>query len=360
MSSHNPDDKRYKIKINENSTTSAANNAINEQIRNQHLWISDYEKFYKDKDGESYVSSTCTGNKKALFVGINYYKSKAELNGCINDVKNVSELVCARFGFKNCLYLTDENPDPIMKPTYRNIINGMKWLVRGAKSGDSLFFHYSGHGGTATDSDSDEIDGFDETILPVDYAYSGQIMDDVIYKNLVEPLPEGCRLTAIFDSCHSGTVMDLPYTYQCDGQIEVIENDTRKSIFSNAIDLVSGVVSGNTTSIISSIMGMFDSGTATATSGTTNEQTIQKRKHDAEVIQFSGCKDSQTSADVKINNISTGAMSYAIITALSQNRQYSYADLLQEIRAIMKKKGFTQIPQLSTSHPMNMNSTFIM
>lgn len=28
---------------------------------------------------------------------------------------------------------------------------------------------------------------------------------------LVKPLPAGCRLTGIFDSCHSGTVMDLPY-----------------------------------------------------------------------------------------------------------------------------------------------------
>jgi len=355
------DNKRYKIKINETSNSTAVNDALNEGMKK--LWDSDYEKFYRDRDGDSYVSSTCTGNKKALFVGINYFKSKAELNGCINDVKNVSELVCARFGFKNCLYLTDENPDPLMKPTYANIINGMKWLVRGAKSGDSLFFHYSGHGGTAKDSDTDEIDGFDETILPVDYNYSGQIVDDVIYKNLVEPLPEGVRLTAIFDSCHSGTVMDLPYTYQCDGNIEVIENDTRKSIFSNAFGLVSDVVSGNSSSLLSSILGMLDSGAATspsATTGVTNNETIQKRKHNAEVIQFSGCKDSQTSADVRINNISTGAMSYAIITALSSNRQLSYADLLQELRSIMKKKGFTQIPQLSTSHPMNMNANFFM
>jgi len=361
MSTKKTDNKRYKIKINEDNSATTANNTINQQIKDQNLWISDYEQFFKDKDGESYVTSTCTGNKKALFVGINYFKTKAELNGCINDVKNVSELVCARFGFKNCLYLTDENPDPLMKPTYNNIINGMKWLVRGAKSGDSLFFHYSGHGGTATDAENDEIDSFDETILPVDYSYSGQIVDDVIYENLVEPLPEGCRLTAIFDSCHSGTVMDLPYTYQCDGQIEVIENDTRKNIFTQALNIVSDVVSGNSSGIIDSILGMFTSGTSTSNAnGVTNEETIQKRKHNAEVIQFSGCKDSQTSADVKINNISTGAMSYAIITALSQNRQFSYADLLTEIRSIMKKKGFSQIPQLSTSHPMNMNSTFIM
>jgi len=356
------DNKRYKIKINENGTSST-NDKINQQIKEHNLWISDLDKFYQERDGDSYVTSTCTGNKKALFVGINYYGTSAQLSGCINDIKNVSELMCARYGFKNCLYLTDENPDPLMKPTYNNIINGMKWLVRGAKSGDSLFFHYSGHGGTSKDNsnDSDEIDGFDETILPVDYAYSGQILDDVIYANLVEPLPEGCRLTAIFDSCHSGTVMDLPYTYQCDGQIEVIENDTRKNIFQKALDIVSGLLTGNTEEIATSILGIFDDNAGTSNgNGTTQEQTIQKRKHAAEVIQFSGCKDNQTSADAKINNVSTGAMSYAIITALSQNRNYTYAELLTEIRSIMKKKYFTQIPQLSTSHPMNMNSTFIM
>lgn len=30
---------------------------------------------------------------------------------------------------------------------------------------------------------------------------------------LVKPLPPGCRLTAIFDCCHSGSVLDLPYEY---------------------------------------------------------------------------------------------------------------------------------------------------
>jgi hypothetical protein len=28
---------------------------------------------------------------------------------------------------------------------------------------------------------------------------------------MVKPLPAGCRLTAIFDSCHSGSALDLPY-----------------------------------------------------------------------------------------------------------------------------------------------------
>ncbi len=37
---------------------------------------------------------------------------------------------------------------------------------------------------------------------------------------LVRPLPPGCRLTAIFDSCHSGSAMDLPYIYSTEGKIK--------------------------------------------------------------------------------------------------------------------------------------------
>eukprot|EP00833_Pecoramyces_ruminatium_P004008 jgi/Orpsp1_1/1178040/evm.model.c7180000063824.1 len=351
--------------MNGTSTKKSKNDLINEEIKKHNLWTSDLDKFFKERDGETYETSTCTGNKKALFVGINYYGTSAELSGCINDVKNVSELICAKYGFRNCLYLTDENPDQTRKPTYNNIINGMRWLVNGAKSGDSLFFHYSGHGGTATDSnsDSDELDGFDETILPVDYASAGQIVDDVIYANLVEPLPKGCRLTAVFDSCHSGTVMDLPYTYQCDGSVEVIDNDMRKDIFKRALEVVGDLLNGNTDSLTTAILGIFDGNLSTSTTTNTNtnqQEVIEKRKHDAEVIQFSGCKDNQTSADAKINNVATGAMSYALITVLSQNKDFSYTELLTQLREIMKQKRFTQIPQLSTSHPMDMNSNFIM
>ena len=51
--------------------------------------------------------------------------------------------------------------------------SGMHWLVSGAQPNDSLFLHYSGHGSQAKDHDSDEVDGYDETICPVDYARHG-------------------------------------------------------------------------------------------------------------------------------------------------------------------------------------------
>lgn len=50
--------------------------------------------------------------------------------------------------------------------------------------------------------DSDQLD---ETILPSDWRISGHIVDDEINDILVQRLPEGAKLTAIMDCCHSGT-----------------------------------------------------------------------------------------------------------------------------------------------------------
>ena len=50
------------------------------------------------------------------------------------------------------------------------------------------------------------------------------------------------------------------------------------------------------------------------------EKTKQTRTTEADVIQFSGCKDEQTSADAMIGGQATGAMSYALITCLQKNK----------------------------------------
>jgi hypothetical protein len=57
------------------------------------------------------------------------------------------------------------------------------------------------------------------------------------------------------------------------------------------------------------------------------------------------------SADATINSQATGAMSHAFISALRQNGQQSYVELLNSIREILETK-YTQRPQLSSSHPI--------
>jgi hypothetical protein len=52
----------------------------------------------------------------------------------------------------------------------------------------------------------------------------GLIIDDVMHKILVKPLPFQCRLTAVFDACHSGTVLDLPYVYSSKGVVKEVKH----------------------------------------------------------------------------------------------------------------------------------------
>jgi metacaspase-1 len=116
-------------------------------------------------------------------------------------------------------------------PNSDNIKAGIAWLVSGAKSGDNLFMHYSGHGGSMRDQDKDEADGMDETLIPVDYDKKGQIRDDDVYDMLVTKIPAGCHLTVIMDCCHSGTILDLPYLVKGDNStIEAVETGAIPSV----------------------------------------------------------------------------------------------------------------------------------
>lgn len=63
----------------------------------------------------------------------------------------------------------------------------------------------------------DEEDGYDETLIPVDFQQHGQIRDDDLLRILVHPLKKGVTMTCLMDCCHSGTVLDLPYRFTADG-----------------------------------------------------------------------------------------------------------------------------------------------
>lgn len=61
-------------------------------------------------------------------------------------------------------------------------------------------------------------DGYDETLVPLDYQQSGQIRDDDLFKTLVGGFKEGVTVTFVMDCCHSGSVLDLPFQFAADGQ----------------------------------------------------------------------------------------------------------------------------------------------
>lgn len=306
--------------------------------------------------GYTFQYSNCTGRRKALLIGINYFGQDGELRGCINDARNVSSFLIERYGYKreDMVVLTDDQTNAMMQPTKQNILRAMSWLVQGAQANDSLFLHYSGHGGQTEDLDGDEQDGTDEVIYPVDFRQAGHIVDDEIHHWVVKPLQAGVRLTAIFDSCHSGSVMDLPYIYSTKGVLK--EPNLAKEAGQGLLAAVSAYASGNMGGVASSIFGFAK--TAFKGDGA-YQKTIETKTSPADVIMWSGSKDDQTSADATIASQATGAMSYAFISAIKQNPNQSYVELLNSIREILEAK-YSQKPQLSCSHPLDTNLLFVM
>jgi hypothetical protein len=258
--------------------------------------------------------------KKALLIGINYFGTSAQLGGCINDVKNVQTLLKEQWKFTDseCRVLTDDVQDPTKRPTHQNIIDGMKWLCANAKQGDRLFMSYSGHGSWVYDKNGDEDDGKDEVLCPVDYVTAGFITDDLIRETLVTKIPADCWLTGLIDACHSGSSYDLRYNFAQTGSNEIKINKF---------------------------------GNYSATNG--------------RVVMFSGCMDSQTSSDateVEYNsnkNQRQGAMTYAFIKILKDNNcNLKFRELIRRIRGHLKRKGYSQIPQLSSGKWLDINKKF--
>ncbi|CAH7686615.1 caspase domain-containing protein [Phakopsora pachyrhizi] len=308
--------------------------------------------------GQPYFQySNCTGRRKALCIGINYIGMTGELRGCHNDALNMQRFLIERYNYKQedmVILLDAPGSNARQVPTRANIISAMHWLVANAQPNDSLFFHFSGHGGQTEDLDGDEDDGFDEVIYPLDHKKAGHIVDDDMFAIMVAPLPPGCRLTAIFDSCHSGTALDLPYVYSTEGKIK--EPNLLAEAGQGALQAGLSYMRGDIGGMAKGLLGL---GKKVMSGNKADQVSKATRTSPADAIQWSGCKDSQTSADAVEAGSATGAMSYAFISALTANPQQTYQQLLVSIRQILASK-YSQKPQLSASHPIDTNLMFVM
>lgn len=251
-------------------------------------------------------------DKFALLVGLNYVGTSYQLSGCINDVNNVKSILTQDYNYSdgNIVLLTDDTPQ---QPTKQNILGELTNMLKNSISGDRIFFQYSGHGSYTYDASGDEKDGRDETIVPIDLQ---EITDDQLRSIFVNNLKPGVRVFALFDSCHSGTVMDLRYNY--------FDSDNLNNLTTNA----------------------------------KIPDTI------SQVQMISGCLDSQTSADAsfliegKVNY--QGAMTNAFLSSLATLKQQSsnilLKSLVETMRTTLKNGQFSQIPQLSCGMPININT----
>ncbi|XP_027354994.1 metacaspase-4-like isoform X2 [Abrus precatorius] len=144
--------------------------------------------------------------KKAVLIGINYPGTKAELRGCINDVWKMHKCLVERYGFsEDDITVLIDTDSSYTEPTGKNIRSALSRLVRSAEAGDVLFVHYSGHGTRLpAETGEDDDTGYDECIVPSDM----NLITDDDFREFVDGIPRGCRLTIVSDSCHSGGLIE--------------------------------------------------------------------------------------------------------------------------------------------------------
>jgi hypothetical protein len=185
---------------------------------------------------------------------------------------------------------------------------------------------------------------------------------------LVSPLLHGVRLTILFDCCHSGSAVELPYVYMADASNSITLIDPVKqgiALLSSASHLLRGGFSmskiqeaksllASTTSLLASLKHSGHH-TPVNESGLGEETFVEDWKSEGkDVWMWSGCRDDQTSADTSIDGEATGAMSYAFISTMRANPGQSYVQVLQSTRGILKD-GYKQLPQLSVGGLYDLN-----
>lgn len=152
-----------------------------------------------EEEGDNTVNSK--PKKYALLVGLNKYAlPNADLNGCVNDVNAMWEMLVNRYGFEadNIRTLIDE------RATKQAILERIHWLTEVASEGDILLYHHSGHGSHLRDRSGDELlDHEDECLISYDHDWDDPLLDDEIAKAF-KKIPEGARLVFVCDTCLSG------------------------------------------------------------------------------------------------------------------------------------------------------------
>lgn len=280
--------------------------------------------------------------RKAFLVGLNRYPDpRNNLKGCVNDVLLIAKTLREQYGFtgpSDIKMLTDE------RATTANIRKGLELLVGDAGPGDSLVFHYSGHGTQVRDVSGDELsDNLDEIICPYDLDWNNPFTDDDMAE-ICKGVPKGALLTVILDCCHSGTGLreftrpDLPIRYKFLPAPVEVRHRSEPRIENLGIDR-------------SMTMTGPDKKLPVRRFGVSIART--------NAVLIAGCRDDQTSADAWIDGDYHGALTYYLWRTLRDAKwKTTYRKLVSATGSALADHNYDQEPQLEGPSKLLLSTVF--
>jgi hypothetical protein len=268
-------------------------------------------------------------SRKAVLIGVNRYRMPgADLRGCVNDVKNMKSVLTSQYGFKasDIGVLTD------LAASKKAIQSAIATLVKGARSGDVVLVHFSGHGSNVPDEDGDEADHRDEILCPTDLDWKDPLLDDWLRKTF-DSVREGVNLTVITDCCHSGSITRA---------VTPPDAPMMERYLPSPWDLAA-VESGR------SLRGKASDKLHRSTRAARRRSDIVAVPKMTEIL-ISGCRADQTSADAWIKGSFNGALTYYLVQTLIQSGgPLTHRELHQKVCAGLKRGDYDQVPQLEGS-----------
>jgi hypothetical protein len=242
-------------------------------------------------------------------IGINYFKTDAQLQGCINDSNNFLTFARTYYGahLGKVIQMVDTlPPTDLLYPTHANITRVLKAVV--SEPMTHLWLHYSGHGTQIRDKDKDEVDRLDEALVPVDYKSAGMLVDDWFLSDIIHALPASVSFFGLIDACHSATMMDLRYTIKTQARLA-------------------------------------------------QTLTNKRCKERPNVIMISGCMDNSVSYDIYDNEYgASGAMTVAFLRSAIRNRHAPALTVVLQMQRELKTKRYNQVPQLTMAGKITINT----
>ncbi len=293
--------------------------------------------------------------KRALCIGINQFVDRdlPPLKGAINDARTLSLMLMRDFGFdaRNVLVLADA------QATKAGLLGSIGALLEGTHAGDDLVLFASTHGSHIPDQDGDDEDGYDEVLVAHDHDWERAVLSDDELARVLARVPEGVRLTAIWDTCHAGTLQD---TASASYRTRALERDG---------GLAAGVEVLGARYV--SLPERYDvaRGDKAVRKKPAKPTTKKKKKapagadhgamgslvHDGfPAVSLAGCADDETSADASFGGIYEGAFTHAMLDVLRRTRDdLTWEQLHARTKSLMAKLGLKQTPQIHVPKGMS-------
>ena len=153
------------------------------------------------------------GLVKALFVGIQYKSIQSiALHSSLQDIETSKQKIQELY--PDCINLRVLTEETEEKPTRKNILKAIQWLVEDIKPGQHVFFHYSGHGGQLIDVNGAYKSIFENCIYPSKGKKLQIILDEEIRKELIEKIPKSSKCFIVMDSYSGNATIELEHTWQ--------------------------------------------------------------------------------------------------------------------------------------------------